>query len=176
MIPIYSYLFLLLPVLTSLVLATTYPESLDRCNGSYSIVNQTLGSTGIITSDSSGDLSRSYLDGVTCSFLISSSVSTARIKLSFEYSITECGYDNVVIYEGENSDGNSSVVGQLTGRRTYESSPQLLRNQLPAIQSDVFITSGNNSLYVEFKSDAFINATGFRAVFTVVGILVWLID
>jgi hypothetical protein len=172
MFPFYSRLFLLLPSLTSLTLAATYPETLDRCNGSYSIVNQTIGSAGIITSDSSGDLNRSYLDGVTCSFLISSSIPTARIKLSFEYSITECGYDNVFIYEGENSSVNSSFVAQLTGRRTYESSPQVFRNDVPMISQDLFISSGN-SLYVEFKSDKMVNPTGFRAEFSVVGTLLY---
>jgi hypothetical protein len=146
--------------------AAILPESFSRCNGTYS----TTDSSGIITSDSSPlSLNSSYLDDVTCFFLISSSNPAARIKLSFEYSITECGYDFLKVHDGESL--NSSVVARLTGRRTYANSPKVLLNQVPIKAPDVFISSGN-SLFVEFVSDLYVNTTGFRAQYTIIGISV----
>lgn len=147
-----------------------FPQAGNKClNDTYHILDLAAGQGGVIASDSSGNVSRNYENLSTCTFAISARNPDARIRLDFEYSILECGFDKITIFDGNTNSSAPPIVAEMTGRRVYAHSPPALKNSVPLNTPDVIISTGN-SLMVEFKSDTYVTAAGFRANFTVLGI------
>lgn len=71
----------------------TYPAS-GICSGKYAI-RADIGSSGIVASDGSSS-SRNYTPSTACEWNIVAP-KNAQIRIEFEYSITECGWDYVYV-------------------------------------------------------------------------------
>ncbi len=112
-------------------------------NNTYSVISYTTGSGNFYDSGGSG---ANYSDDERKVYLFTKAGAT-NITLNFTAFDVENKYDNLFIYDGGSI--NSPLIGKYTG--TVNPGP---------------VTSNNDSLLVEFRSDCATNAAGWAASYT----------
>lgn len=132
----------------------SFPED-DYCSGVYKIDLSKV-AKGQITSDAS-NLPRNYVEDSICEWTLYAPKGNI-IKFTFSYSYTECQWDFIRLYNGENK--ASPQLAAISGNREYNfSTPNIFRDS---------VLSTQNKMHIVFNSDQRVVSHGFSGVFELI--------